>query len=153
MSETMRAAVFEGEGKLTLREAPIPTVQNPDDVLLKVEAASICGTDVHILHVPPGHPATAGAILGLSRGAELGFQAGKSANLRITRNAGPETARFVNTRVGTWVLPVVAASALGVAGFVVGSAVGHRGLVALSCLLGVGAEFSTTFFRPREARP
>lgn len=60
----MKAAVFEGEGKLILKNVPVPEVRNPDDVLLQVEAASICGTDVHILHVPPGHPATAGAILG-----------------------------------------------------------------------------------------
>jgi len=42
----------------------VPKIEKSDDVLLKVEAASICGTDVHILHVPPGHPATVGAILG-----------------------------------------------------------------------------------------
>lgn len=60
----MKAAVFEGEGKLSIKEVPVPVVKNADDVLLEVEAASICGTDVHILHVPPGHPATAGAILG-----------------------------------------------------------------------------------------
>jgi 2-desacetyl-2-hydroxyethyl bacteriochlorophyllide A dehydrogenase len=60
----MLAAVFEGNGKLALKKMPVPKIGKPDEVLLKVEAASICGTDVHILHVPPGHPATVGAILG-----------------------------------------------------------------------------------------
>jgi len=64
MDSTMLAAVFEGEGRLSLKEVPVPTIQRPDDVLLQVEGAGICGTDVHILEVPPGHPATPGAILG-----------------------------------------------------------------------------------------
>jgi threonine dehydrogenase-like Zn-dependent dehydrogenase len=60
----MLAAVFEGEGQLSLKQMPVPAIQRPDDVLLQVEGAGICGTDVHILEVPPGHPATPGAILG-----------------------------------------------------------------------------------------
>ncbi|MGE5623689.1 MAG: alcohol dehydrogenase catalytic domain-containing protein [Methanocella sp.] len=59
----MLAAVFKGEGVLALEERPIPVVAGPDDVLLEVEAAAICGTDIHITEVPPGHPATPGAIL------------------------------------------------------------------------------------------
>jgi len=60
----MLAAVFEGEGKLNLKEVPVPEIKKSDDVLLQVEAASICGTDVHILEVPPGHPANEAVILG-----------------------------------------------------------------------------------------
>lgn len=60
----MLAGVFEGEGKLSIREVPEPKITKPDEVLIKVELAGICGTDVHILEVPPGHPATPGAILG-----------------------------------------------------------------------------------------
>lgn len=60
----MLAAVFEGEGKLNLKEVPIPEIKGLDEVLLQVEAASICGTDVHILETPPGHPANEGVILG-----------------------------------------------------------------------------------------
>ncbi|MGE5571588.1 MAG: alcohol dehydrogenase catalytic domain-containing protein [Bacteroidota bacterium] len=61
---TMLAAVFEGNGRLAVKEVPVPAIRKDDEVLLKVEAASICGTDVHILEVPPGHPATPGRILG-----------------------------------------------------------------------------------------
>lgn len=60
----MLAAVFEGEGRLALREAPEPGMIRADDVLLRVDAASICGTDLHILETPPGHPATPHTILG-----------------------------------------------------------------------------------------
>lgn len=60
----MCAARFLGEGKLALEDVPIPQVQNPDDVLLEVEAVGICGTDLQILRVPPGHPANPGVVLG-----------------------------------------------------------------------------------------
>lgn len=59
----MLAAVFEGKGKLNLKEVPVPEIKELDEVLLQVEAASICGTDMRILEVPPGHPATEGTIL------------------------------------------------------------------------------------------
>ncbi|MGE5592374.1 MAG: alcohol dehydrogenase catalytic domain-containing protein, partial [Betaproteobacteria bacterium] len=62
--KTMLAAVFEGSGRLAVKEVAVPVIRKDDEVLLKVEAASICGTDVHILEVPPGHPATPGSILG-----------------------------------------------------------------------------------------
>src|SRR5256886_1627420 len=45
--------------------------QGPDDVLLAVRAAGICGTDVHILAVPPGHPATPGVIMGHEYAADV----------------------------------------------------------------------------------
>ena len=64
MADTMLAAVFEAPGTLTLKEMPVPSIQDPGEVLLEVEAASICGTDCQILNTPPGHPATPGAILG-----------------------------------------------------------------------------------------
>ncbi|WP_018086712.1 zinc-dependent alcohol dehydrogenase family protein [Desulfurispora thermophila] len=63
MKDTMLAAVFTAPGKLELQQVPVPKIQAPDQVLLKVLAASICGTDLHILHVPPGHPGTVGSIL------------------------------------------------------------------------------------------
>ncbi len=59
----MLAAVFEGKGKLNLKEVSVPEIKELDEVLLQVEAASICGTDMRILEVPPGHPATEGVIL------------------------------------------------------------------------------------------
>lgn len=61
---TMEAAVFRGEGRLTIETVPLPRIRRDDDVLLKVLACGVCGTDLHILSVPPGHPATPNTILG-----------------------------------------------------------------------------------------
>ena len=48
MAETMRAVVKGHAGPgFEMRDVPIPAVQ-PDEVLIKVRAASICGTDLHI---------------------------------------------------------------------------------------------------------
>ncbi len=63
MQKKMLAAVFEGKGRLNLKQVAVPEIKKPEEVLLQVEAASICGTDMRILEVPPGHPATEGVIL------------------------------------------------------------------------------------------
>lgn len=60
----MKAAVFEREGVLTVKEVEKPQIKHPDQVLIEVEACSICGTDVHITAVPAGYAATNGTILG-----------------------------------------------------------------------------------------
>ena len=60
----MLAAVFIGNGELRLEDRPEPRVELADDVLIAVEACGICGSDLQILNVPAGHPATPGTILG-----------------------------------------------------------------------------------------
>ena len=60
----MRAAVFHGNGELRLEDRPEPGIEHADDVLIVVEACGICGSDLQVLNVPPGHPATPGTILG-----------------------------------------------------------------------------------------
>lgn len=60
----MRAAVLTDTGTVSLEERPVPTLRRADDVVLAVECCGICGTDLQILSVPPGHPATAGVVLG-----------------------------------------------------------------------------------------
>ncbi len=62
--KSMMAAVFEDEGKLTIREVLTPTVKTSQDVLVKVEICGICGTDLRILAVPPVFEAKKGIILG-----------------------------------------------------------------------------------------
>jgi 2-desacetyl-2-hydroxyethyl bacteriochlorophyllide A dehydrogenase len=64
MTEAMQGIVFRGAGRWALEEFPRPEIQANDDVLLRVDRVSICGTDIHILSDPPGHPATPGSILG-----------------------------------------------------------------------------------------
>ena len=60
----MRAAVFKGAGVLALEEVPEPVVEADDDVIVAVDACGICGSDLQILNVPPGHPADPGVVLG-----------------------------------------------------------------------------------------
>jgi 2-desacetyl-2-hydroxyethyl bacteriochlorophyllide A dehydrogenase len=60
----MQAIIFHGDGKWRLESVKKPQITAHDDVLLKIDRAGICGTDLHILSVPPGHPATPGSILG-----------------------------------------------------------------------------------------
>ncbi len=64
MKKQMEAAVFEGKGVLRLCKRPVPSIKGDNDVLLKIDVASVCGTDVQILSVPPGHPANENTILG-----------------------------------------------------------------------------------------
>lgn len=60
----MKAAVFKGSGVLSLEQVPVPEIRQPDDVLIRVSACSICGSDLHVLAVPPGQYAKPGTILG-----------------------------------------------------------------------------------------
>lgn len=60
----MYVPVFKGEGRLEYEERPIPVPAQPDDVLVRVEACGICGTDLNILAVPTAHPATPGIVIG-----------------------------------------------------------------------------------------
>ncbi len=53
MSQTMQAIVKTGAHPgVEIREVPIPSY-GPSDVLVKVESASVCGTDVHIYDWDP----------------------------------------------------------------------------------------------------
>ena len=59
----MKALVYEGPGQKSWRDMPDPVVQDDTDAILRVDATTICGTDLHILRgdVPE---TTAGTILG-----------------------------------------------------------------------------------------
>lgn len=46
---TMKALVMKDVGKLVFEDRPLPQVKNPDDVLLKIKAVGICGSDVKIV--------------------------------------------------------------------------------------------------------
>lgn len=64
MKRMMKALVYVQKGKLELREVPVPQI-GEEDILLKVMAAGICGSDMHFYHgewgpeegqtVIPGH--------------------------------------------------------------------------------------------------
>lgn len=59
----MKALVYEGPGKKSLQERPVPGISAPTDVIVKITNTTICGTDLHILKgdVPSCTP---GRILG-----------------------------------------------------------------------------------------
>ena len=40
---TMKAVVFKGPLKVEIEDRPIPKVQDPKDVILKVEYSALCG--------------------------------------------------------------------------------------------------------------
>lgn len=45
----MKALVYKGPGQKSWEEVPTPTIQHPTDVIVKMAATTICGTDLHIL--------------------------------------------------------------------------------------------------------
>lgn len=59
----MRALVYHGPGQKAWEEVPDPEITDDGDVIVRVDAATICGTDLHILKgdVPAVHK---GRILG-----------------------------------------------------------------------------------------
>ena len=60
----MRVPIFQGEGKIEYLDRPVPQMQKAGDVLVRIEACGICGTDLNILAVPPAHKAPPGIIIG-----------------------------------------------------------------------------------------
>ncbi|HEX8825867.1 MAG TPA: alcohol dehydrogenase catalytic domain-containing protein [Archangium sp.] len=60
----MRAGFYEGPGRFQITDVPEPKLQAPDDVIVEVEVAGMCGTDLHIVSVPQMHPAKEGIVLG-----------------------------------------------------------------------------------------
>ena len=59
----MKALVYHGPGKMAWEDKPAPTILSDTDVIVRVDAVTICGTDLHILKgdVPAVTP---GRILG-----------------------------------------------------------------------------------------
>ena len=59
----MRALVYHGPGQKAWEEAPDPEIIDEGDAIVRVDATTICGTDLHILKgdVPAVRP---GRILG-----------------------------------------------------------------------------------------
>ncbi len=45
----MKALVYEGPGRKSLQERPVPKVDQSGDAIVKVTRTTICGTDLHIL--------------------------------------------------------------------------------------------------------
>jgi alcohol dehydrogenase len=59
----MRAVVYRGPNDIRLETVPEPALRGPQDAIVRVTTASICGSDLHVLHglMPKMEP---GAIIG-----------------------------------------------------------------------------------------
>jgi threonine dehydrogenase-like Zn-dependent dehydrogenase len=60
----MKAVILEEIGKYAVVDKPIPEIEKDDDMLVRIECSSICGSDVHILADPPSIPAKIGTTIG-----------------------------------------------------------------------------------------
>ncbi len=61
----MRAAVYNGPRDITVQEVDEAVLQEPGDVIVEVEHAGVCGSDLHVFH---------GEVPGLLEGMTLGHE-------------------------------------------------------------------------------
>jgi threonine dehydrogenase-like Zn-dependent dehydrogenase len=47
-TNTMKAVYYEGPFKVSVKDVELPKIQHPDDVIVKVTTAAICGSDLHM---------------------------------------------------------------------------------------------------------
>ncbi|KAL1856545.1 hypothetical protein VTK73DRAFT_8227 [Phialemonium thermophilum] len=60
--KTMKAVVFEGPRKVSVQDRPVPQLQDPQDIIVKVAATALCGSELHVYR---GHqPSETGFIMG-----------------------------------------------------------------------------------------
>lgn len=48
LNNTMKAVHYEGPFKVSVKDVEVPKIQHPDDVIVKVTTAAICGSDLHM---------------------------------------------------------------------------------------------------------
>ena len=46
----MKAIVYDGIQKVQCREVQDPKIEKEDDIIIKVTATAICGSDLHLVH-------------------------------------------------------------------------------------------------------
>ncbi len=66
----MKAVVFRGIGDIALETVPDPRIKDPNDVIVKITASAICGTDLHMIRgtMPGRGPVSVGPLAGTSLG-------------------------------------------------------------------------------------
>lgn len=83
----MKAITFEGVGKVSLSEVEEPKLLSPHDIIVKVERAAICGSDLHVYH-----------------GRETGIDAGTTMGHEFTGTVEEVGAEVRNFRKGDRVI-------------------------------------------------
>ncbi|KAM5509545.1 S-(hydroxymethyl)glutathione dehydrogenase/alcohol dehydrogenase [Fusarium oxysporum f. sp. lycopersici 4287] len=62
LPSTMKAVVFDGLYKISVQDRPVPQIRDERDIIIKVYAAGLCGSELHIYR---GHqPSDTGFIMG-----------------------------------------------------------------------------------------
>lgn len=57
LNGTMRGVIWEGiPYQMSVVDLPIPTIQEPTDVIVRMTAAALCGTDLHVYRGLYGSP-------------------------------------------------------------------------------------------------
>lgn len=58
----MKAVVFDGPRKISIQDRPVPELKSPQDIIVKVSATALCGSELHVYR---GHqPSETGFIMG-----------------------------------------------------------------------------------------
>jgi threonine dehydrogenase-like Zn-dependent dehydrogenase len=58
----MKAVVFNGPSSISVVDRPVPQLQDPQDIIVKVDATALCGSELHVFR---GHqPSETGFIMG-----------------------------------------------------------------------------------------
>jgi len=72
----MKALVYHGPRDAQIDDKPYPTIQHPEDAILRVTSTAICGSDLHLYH---------GTVLGMQPGQTLGHEF-----MGVIEETGPE---------------------------------------------------------------
>ena len=70
----MRAMTYRGPGRVRVEEKPIPSIEHPNDAIVRVTCAAICGSDLHLYH-------------GMMPDLRVGIRLAMSLSVRCTRSA------------------------------------------------------------------
>src|SRR5918911_2016756 len=72
----MKALVYHGPWDVQIDDKPQPTIQHPEDAILRITSTAICGSDLHLYH---------GTVPGMQPGQTLGHEF-----MGIVEETGPE---------------------------------------------------------------
>lgn len=61
----MKALVYHGPRDVRIDDKLHPTIQHPEDAILRITSTAICGSDLHLYH---------GTVLGMQPGQTIGHE-------------------------------------------------------------------------------